>query len=43
LSRRRHIVIEVIGEALTKPDETFFRDAFNPQSDNFSAGFTQLT
>jgi len=37
------ITVEVIGDALPEPDETFYLDVFNPQGGSFGVGVAQLT
>jgi secreted trypsin-like serine protease len=37
------IAVEVIGDTLPEPDETFYLDVFNPQGSSFGAGVAQLT
>jgi hypothetical protein len=37
------IVVEVVGDTLPEPDETFYLDVFNPQGGNFGEGIAMLT
>jgi hypothetical protein len=37
------IVVEVIGDSLPEPDETFYLDVFNPQGGSFGEGIAMLT
>ena len=37
------IAVEVIGDTLPEPDETFYLDVFNPQGGSFGVGVAQLT
>jgi hypothetical protein len=37
------IAVEVIGDAIAEPDETFYLDVFNPVGGSFGEGVAQLT
>lgn len=37
------IAVEVIGDDIPEPDETFYLDVFNPQGGSFGEGVAQLT
>jgi hypothetical protein len=37
------IPIEILGDTVSEPDETFFLDVFNPQGASFGEGVVKLT